>query len=243
MSDVLVLCYHAVSATWPATLSTTQEAFERQLRLLRRMGYVGATFSEAVSGRPRRRTVAVTFDDAYRSVDQLARPVLDAIGWPATVFAPTDHIGTGCPMAWDGIEQWLGGPHEHELLPMDWDGLRGLARHGWEIGSHSCSHPRLTTLDDRALAQELTASRDAVERELEAPCPALAYPYGDVDTRVVAATARAGYRSGAALPPRWHERRALEEPRVGVWHGEPLWRFAVKSSSAVRTLRDAAGRR
>ncbi|MDX6665858.1 MAG: hypothetical protein QOG68_2064 [Solirubrobacteraceae bacterium] len=239
MTDVLVLCYHAISPTWPAALSTTQEAFARQLRLLRRAGYTGATFSDAVGAGARGRTVAVTFDDAYRSVDTLARPVLDELGWPATVFAPTDHIGSGRPMAWDGIEQWLGGPHEPELLPLGWDDLRGLAAHGWEIGSHTCSHPRLTTIDDAALKRELSASREALEHELAAPCPALAYPYGDVDVRVVEATSDAGYTSAAALPPRWHERRGLEEPRIGVWHGEPLWRFAVKCSRTVRRLREA----
>lgn len=241
MSDVLVLCYHAIDPAWPAALSTTQEAFARQLGLLRRLGYRGATFSEATSAPPGRRTVAVTFDDAYRSVAERARPVLDDLGWPATVFAPTDHIGTGRPMAWDGIEQWLGGPHEDGLLPMGWDDLRALADAGWEVGSHTCSHPHLTKLDDAALERELAGSREVLERELAAPCPAIAYPYGDVDDRVVAATGRAGYRGGAALPARWHERRPLEEPRVGVWHGEPLWRFAVKSAPPLRALRARVG--
>ena len=39
MPDVLVLCYHAVSERFPAALSVTPEAFERQLHLLARAGY------------------------------------------------------------------------------------------------------------------------------------------------------------------------------------------------------------
>ena len=43
MSDVLVLCYHAVSPSWPAPMSIAPDAFERQLRFLVRRGYRAAT--------------------------------------------------------------------------------------------------------------------------------------------------------------------------------------------------------
>jgi peptidoglycan/xylan/chitin deacetylase (PgdA/CDA1 family) len=63
MSDVLVLCYHAVSVRWPAELSVTPERLEEQLRLLVRRGFKGATFHQAVIAPPAPRTLAVTFDD------------------------------------------------------------------------------------------------------------------------------------------------------------------------------------
>ena len=44
MGDPLVLCYHAVSERWPAPLSVTPDAFERQLRRLSRGGFRGVTF-------------------------------------------------------------------------------------------------------------------------------------------------------------------------------------------------------
>ena len=91
MSDVLVLCYHAVSPRWPADLSVTPEAFERQLQLLVDRGYRGATFHEAVTSPPTSRTVAVTFDDAYLSVLELAKPIMDRLGLVGTVFVPTDY--------------------------------------------------------------------------------------------------------------------------------------------------------
>ena len=82
MSDVLVLCYHAVSSDWEADLSVRPEALESQLALLSGRGYRGATFSRAVTEPPASRTVAVTFDDAYRSVIALARPILEEFGFP-----------------------------------------------------------------------------------------------------------------------------------------------------------------
>jgi peptidoglycan/xylan/chitin deacetylase (PgdA/CDA1 family) len=237
MADVLVLCYHAVSERFPAPLSVTPAAFERQLRVLSRAGYRAATFEEAVRARSGR-TVAITFDDAYLSVLELAKPLLDEVGFPATVYAPTAYLDTPeRPLAWDGIEQWLGGEHEQELLPMSWDQLGGLAEAGWEIGSHTRTHPHLTTLDDGSLREELVRSREEVERRLGQPCPTLAYPYGDHDERVVEAAGAAGYSAAGTLPARLHGERALAWPRVGIYHGDDERRFRMKVSRTMRRLR------
>jgi peptidoglycan/xylan/chitin deacetylase (PgdA/CDA1 family) len=237
VTDVIVLCYHAVSPTWEAALSTTPERFARQLALLTARGYRGATFTQAVSSPSHGRVVVVTFDDAYRSVLELARPILDRFGLPATVFAPTDSIGSEAPLCWPGIDHWLGGPHERELTPMSWAQLRTLADAGWEIGSHTGSHPRLTQLDDESLADELARSKAACEQHLGGACTALAYPYGDVDARVVAATARAGYSAAAALPQRLSSGDVLQWPRIGIYQVDDDLRFRLKVSPAVRRLR------
>ena len=80
MSDVVVLCYHAVSPDWPAQMSVTPERFEQQLKLLVGRGYRGATFAQAATAPPHRRTVAVTFDDGLRSVLERAFPLLERLG-------------------------------------------------------------------------------------------------------------------------------------------------------------------
>jgi peptidoglycan/xylan/chitin deacetylase (PgdA/CDA1 family) len=254
MTDVIVLCYHALSPTWEAALSTTPERFERQIALLLGRGYRGVTFTEAVLGSSARgapdrssahpggsssrdRSLAVTFDDAYLSVFELARPILERLGLVATVFVPTDPIETGALLSWPGTDRWLGGPHERELTPMSWEQLRQLAAAGWEIGSHTGSHPYLTQVEDGALADELARSKAACERHLDRPCTSLAYPYGDVDARVAAAAARAGYGAAASLPRRLDSHRALEWPRIGVYWADDDLRFRLKVSPVVRRLR------
>ena len=238
--STLVLCYHALSERWPAVLAVTPEAFEAQLRLLLGRGYRGTTFSEAVRS-PGRRTLAVTFDDAYRSVYELARPILGELGLPATVFVPTAFAGSEKPMSWPGIERWLGGPHERELVPMSWEELGELAEAGWEIGSHTRTHPRLTELDDEALAVELEGSRADCEAALQAPCRSLAYPYGDEDERVVAAAGAAGYMAAGALPQSFAGASHLRWPRVGVYRPDDHRRFAIKTSPGVLALRASRG--
>ena len=99
MSEVLILCYHAVSSRWPAALAIAPEHLESHVALLAKRGYRGVTFGEAVAGPDAPKAVAITFDDAFRSVIELALPILSRAGFPATVFAPTAFIGTEEPMS------------------------------------------------------------------------------------------------------------------------------------------------
>ncbi|HWY17286.1 MAG TPA: polysaccharide deacetylase family protein [Solirubrobacteraceae bacterium] len=235
MEDTLVLCYHALSERFPAQLSTTPTRFARQLRSLARRGYRGVTFSDAIE-RPSGRAVAVTFDDGYRSVLRLGLPILNELDWPATIFVPTDFIGRERPMSWPGVDRWLSSEHEHELSPLSWAELELLVQAGWEVGSHTCSHPRLTELDDASLQRELSDSKSSCERHMARPCSSLAYPYGDVDERVVRAARTAGYRSAAALPGPTRVTDPMEWPRVGVYFKDDQARFSLKTSKLVRRI-------
>lgn len=225
-----MLCYHAVSDDWPAALSVTPAALEHQLTRLVRAGWLGTTFTDAVAAPPRGRVLAVTFDDGFASVAQRAAPILERLGLPGTVFVPVDWPGRDEPMRWPGIDRWLGTPWERELLPMGWEDYAAMTARGWEIGSHTCSHPRLTELTDAALAHELSASRSECERRLGRPCRALAYPFGALDARVVAAASHAGYEAATGLPGSVVRPSRLAYPRVGVWHTDAPWRFRLKTS-------------
>jgi peptidoglycan/xylan/chitin deacetylase (PgdA/CDA1 family) len=238
VADVLVLCYHAVSERWPASLSVTPEALREQVGLLVRRGYRGVGFTEAVLSPPAGRTLAVTFDDAFHSVLERARPILDELGVTATLFVPTDFPEhPDVPMRWPGIEQWLGSEHEAELRPMSWDEVRVLADAGWEIGSHTKSHPRLSSLPDAEMERELEDSRLILEERLGRPCNALAYPFGDHDERVVEAAGRAGYAVAGTLPVRLDRPVPLRWPRTGVYHFDDLRRFRLKASRIMRLAR------
>jgi peptidoglycan/xylan/chitin deacetylase (PgdA/CDA1 family) len=237
MYDLLVLCYHAVDPSWSADLSVTPAALEQQLAELSRRGYRGARFSDALAGPRDGRVLAITFDDAYRSVLELAKPVLDRYGYVATVFVPTDWPGETRAMRWDGIDRWLGTDHDRAMLPLDWDQLAGLAQAGWEIGSHTRSHPHLEQLDDAALQRELSDSKTRIEEQLGRPCTSLAYPYGEVDERVCSATRNAGYTWAGTIPRVLRPPQPLMWPRVPIYHADSPRRFASKISPQLRRLR------
>jgi peptidoglycan/xylan/chitin deacetylase (PgdA/CDA1 family) len=237
VNDLLVLCYHAVSPRWQMPYAVTPGALGEQVGRLLRAGYEPATVSQALSlpDRDGRRLV-VTFDDALVSVLSRALPVLTELRVPATVFACTDWVGRDEPMR-IGYDRWLGTPHEDELHSLDWNALAQLRTLGWEVGSHTCTHPRLTTLDDDALAHELEESRRLVEQRVGAPCRALAYPHGDCDARVAAAAARAGYDFGLTARAGIDAGDRLRVPRAVVLRDDGRARIALKTNAAARRLR------
>ena len=242
MGDVLVLCYHAVSRNWPAALSVLPERLEEQLRLLTSRGYRGATFTEAVTAPPHERTLAVTFDDAFASTVEVGLPVLERVGLPGTVFAPSDYVDSDRPIAWEGMEHWLGTEHEPELRCMTTGQLSELRASGWEVGSHTCSHPWLPKVEAARVDEELRGSKEVLEDKIGAPCTSIAYPYGAVDERVAAAAGAAGYTAAAALATPRGTPRPHRWPRVASYHTDSLGRFRLKVSPLARRLRVAETR-
>lgn len=237
MGDVLVLCYHAVSPTWKATFSVTPEMFERQLTRLVRAGWMGATFTDAVLDPPADKTLAITFDDGFASVFEVAEPILAGLGLPATVFAPTTFMSERQKLHWEGIEAWRGTPHEHELRCMSWDDLGQLADRGWEIGSHTCTHPHLMGLSENELRDELRQSFEQCSARLGQPCRSIAYPYGEADDRVAAIAKEVGYVTGAYLAHSLARRGPHLWPRVGIWQHDSELRFRLKISPLTRSAR------
>ncbi len=236
MRDVLILCYHAVSASWNSPLAVKPEAFERQVAYLLARGWYPTTFAQAALQPSHPQTLAITFDDAYMSVFEHAAPILRRLGVPATIFVTTSRVPGGT-LRWQGIEHWIHTPQETELSALEWDQLAELTERGWEIGSHTRTHPHLTELDDEQLMLELKGSREDCAARLGRECISIAYPYGDVDARVARYAAAAGYLAGASLSSRLEPRGPHRQPRVGIYHADSWWRFRLKANRAVRELR------
>jgi len=115
-----------------------------------------------------------------------------------------------------------GEPWQHELYSfLSWEEVRELDRRGFSIGSHSVTHPILTTLSPSDLVAELRESKSSIERELRKPCPWLAYPNGqqtDFSPKVVAAAQEAGYKMVFNLMGRTNPERLnlFEIDRVNI---------------------------
>jgi peptidoglycan/xylan/chitin deacetylase (PgdA/CDA1 family) len=234
----LVLCYHAISDRWPDSLAVPPAAFERQLRVLLRRGFRPVSAGDALLRRGR--LLHVTFDDAYRNV-HATLPLLRRIGVDATIFACSGFAGDGRPLLIPELRARAAG-FESELSTMDWDALRESADQGFEIGSHTVSHPHLPTLSDDELRRELRDSREQIANQVGRPCRFVAYPFGEYDRRVRVAVEAAGYEAAFALHPREGssgDRFAV--PRVDVYRKDNAVRFALKTSPArepiLRVLR------
>lgn len=139
-----------------------------------------------------------TFDDAYESIE-LVVPDLMAMEVPILVFVCTAFADEGgAPLR---VGELVGATSEDlvGLKTMSWDQLRDIAARGAEIGSHTVSHPHLTTLSDSELRAELVDSKRRIEAQIGVPCQSIAYPYGEHDDRVRTMTREAGYERGYAV--------------------------------------------
>jgi peptidoglycan/xylan/chitin deacetylase (PgdA/CDA1 family) len=165
----VVLAYHAIgTAPRGAALYNTfvsRTAFERQVRFLeRRHGIVSLQTALGGGG-----GVAITFDDAYRSVLEQAVPVLRERKLPATVFVPTKWIGSR--NGWDP-------PNDLPLDIMGREEIAELAALGFEIGSHGHAHADLSVATPDEAREDIETSVQILEQILGARPRYLAYPYG-----------------------------------------------------------------
>ena len=108
-----ILAYHGIvgDSERPGLLHLNASRLSAHLEELLALRYQFISLSEMLSRlrakRSVERCIAATFDDAYAGLE-LALPILKRLRVPATVFVPTDSIGTGMPFWWDSIERAAG---------------------------------------------------------------------------------------------------------------------------------------
>ena len=124
---------------------------------------------------------------------------------------------------------------------MNWTEARRLAEQGFELGSHTVSHPILTGLTAGMLAAELRESRATIERQTGSSCTLIAYPNGsrdDYSDAVIRETEKAGYRVAFSVEDRRAGRapRRFAVPRLGVPGHVPLPIFFSKVSGLYALL-------
>lgn len=231
----LGLTYHAITDAWDDELALPLASFETQVRRLARAGYRGVTFSRFAAD-SERGTVAITFDDGFASVYEHAASLLEELGWPATVFVTTGAVDRDKPMRW---LLGTGRPEPRDarqLQPLTWEQVESLAARGWEIGSHSVSHPLLSTLAPADRHEELVASRTVIAEHVGA-CFSISYPWGEVNDEVVRAARAAGYTAGGGLAGRFHSGDPMRVPRFAVARRDDGLRIALKTSALVWAAR------
>jgi len=175
----VILTYHGVKGHEKA-------AFERHMDLLRRT-YVPVAADFGEEGKRCTHCVAVTFDDAYQNVLTNALPILMEKRIPATIFVPTGFMG--------GRPGWMKdqNPDRATERVMTEEQLRTLPADLFTIGSHSCSHTRLTGLTSGEIEEDLGNSKERLEKVLGREVCMLAYPYDDWDDRLIRISRKLGF--------------------------------------------------
>jgi peptidoglycan/xylan/chitin deacetylase (PgdA/CDA1 family) len=244
MSNIPILCYHNVGPAPPDgkfnLLYTSVEKFERQLWTLRRLGLRGVAMRDGLAQLQANTSsdlVMLSFDDGYLDTVTRALPVLTSYGFTATCYLVSDAIGTH--NSWDAALLQDQKPLMTQQQVQQW-----LAA-GMEIGSHSCSHPRLAELSAMEAEREIAGSRAALRAALAVEIDQFAYPYGSFSAATIELVRRAGYVSAvtveAGIAGARDDRYRL--PRILV-NGESGWlKFLLQVATPYEDLRRRRRRR
>jgi peptidoglycan/xylan/chitin deacetylase (PgdA/CDA1 family) len=129
---------------------------------------------------------------------------------------------------------------------LTWAQAREMASAGVEIGSHTVSHPILTTLDAATLRDELEESKRKIEGALGGECVSFAYPNGspaDFGAREKMALRESGYLCGLSLNGSLNDRPDLYEvDRINVGRDLDPPAFHVAMTGILGAARRARNR-
>ena len=190
-----ILFYHRVSDD-DDPLAVSPRRFREQMELLAAEGFEAVDLATAVDllerGLSPPCVVAVNFDDGYRDVAENALPVLERLGFRATVFLPTGVIDGTASFPW----------YERQPPLLGWDEVVELDRAGTlSFEAHTVTHPNLLLLDDASSRYEIAQSKHDLETRLGRRVQAFCYPAGLFGERERRFVAESGFRAAVSCEP------------------------------------------
>jgi peptidoglycan/xylan/chitin deacetylase (PgdA/CDA1 family) len=174
---VPILVYHALgeapaSEEYPG-LYVSEPEFEEEMAWIHTSGYEAVTLDQVEQawyhgGTLPAKPIVITFDNGYPAQVTFAPAVLSRYGWPGVLFEIT----------------------EEHLRPKE---IRPVIALGWEVDSHSVTHPDLTELSGKELEYQVAASRRYLRRKFGVPSDNFCYPSSEYDAATIASVKEAGY--------------------------------------------------
>jgi len=185
-----VLIYHRFGEEDLPTTNIAADRFEEQLAFLRDNGYrvlaLRDLAARLLQGEPLPdRSVVITIDDGYRSVYEVAWPLLRKYGFPFTVFVYVEATDQG------------------RRGYMNWNQIRELRDAGVDFQNHGYGHlhmaerrPGMTDQAYRAwIRADLAVSTRILSQQLGQRPEFFAVPYGEYNQAVIDEARLFGYRA------------------------------------------------
>lgn len=237
LSGPRLLIYHQIGGGSKLEMEVDPEAFHRQLDLLASR-YEVVPLTTALDSRADD-TVVLTFDDGYRSLYEIAYPLMAERGMSFTLYLTTEPVETGRPL------------RDHSGSDaLTWEMIREMADSGYlTVGAHTHTHPDIRLIDRSTLCYELEQSDSLIEQRLGIVPHHFAYPWGYWSPETDAVI-RGRYRS-AALGSRMPWQASFDDHLIHripiqfsdgwVWFRHRIRRGLVFEEVVRRRLRGYSG--
>lgn len=240
----IILAYHTVNPG----------QFERQIKHL--IKHYKVVPLKDILNSDEKKSVALTFDDGYLNNAEHAYPILKKYGIPATVFVTYDFIEKDIFTWWDRLEHAGKGhmafrlkhlvPEEIEKKVKDETGLLANSPKptkysfmNWqqakkimdvfEIGSHTLTHPILTTISLKKAQHEILDSKRRIEKKIGKPVHLFAYPNGNYNDKLGGIVKKSGYKGAVIYQKGTNSRKTQYRLyRRGINVNDNLAVFAAK---------------
>ncbi len=188
-TTAVIFDYQRVGEDLSPATNTTLEQFAAHLDELTDGAYHLASLDEitaalAQGNKLPDRTIAITFDGAYKSALQNAVPLLLAKNIPFTVFFSPDQADTNTPDY------------------MNWDDIKKLARNPLvTIGLHTADYTRLTDARPEEMRRQINTALARYREVLKTEPAYFAYPFGEYSKPYRAMIAESGSGPPSASNP------------------------------------------
>ena len=185
-----ILLYHRIGKcprfAKGSCLFVSRSMLSQQLHELVQAGFTSADLSEfATNDGNLDRRIAITIDDGFTCAHEFMLPLLQQLRLQSTLFLVADLLGK--QNEWDHPAGYIPASLMSVFQVREW-----LAS-GQQIGSHTLTHPHLTSLPPQKLREEIVASKKKLEDTFGVAVRHFCYPYGEWNEQIADVVESAGY--------------------------------------------------
>ncbi len=177
---IQILMYHRIrEGAVDDRLSVSTTEFTRQLAIIEDNHIPIMSLSSALSAQAENKlpfgAIVISFDDGYSDMLTDALPILNEFNAVGTLYLPAELIESKKMIKryqGDGVSRLL-----------TWRECESLLAKGWEIGSHSLTHPNFNEISEEELTSEIQDSKRMIEEKLKIEVRSFAYPSGFITSK------------------------------------------------------------
>ncbi len=226
---IIILSYHGISSeNWDFNVTLTE--FKKQIKYLKQ-NFKFITLNDLqdyLEGNKdfKDSVVLITFDDGYNDLIKI-KDFLISQNIKPTLFLLSNEKMVN--------RQQINNSKKF----LDKSNVSDLKKAGWEIGSHSATHPDFWKLSDTQIINEVAESKTALQKNYGQKIYYFAYPRGRYDSNIINQIKKAGYKLALTMDDGVIDKSSNPYllPRIGINKTHDLAEFRASFSPSVVFIR------